>query len=137
MIDFKSEFASVLVEARNLSGALSDAIQDLRMALEANAKAQRALSDMKAVYEDAEAEVSAEVLFNATGKNGETRKAELVAALVKARREGVLAKLWAMKQAADMQAEDAAMALKQAETQFSGVKHAADLVGNILRVIGS
>ena len=56
---------------------------------------------------------------------------------VKAQREGVLAKPLAMMNAAAYAAEDAAVALKQAETQFSGVKHAADLVGNILRVVGA
>ena len=137
MIDFKSELASVIVDARNLNGALDDATQDLRMAIEADAKARRALKEMRQVYDDAEAEVSAEVLFNATGKNGETRKAELDAALVAARRNGVLARPWAMKLAAEQEADDAAIALKQAETQFSGVKHAADLVGNILRVVGA
>ncbi len=137
MIDMKSELGAVIVDARNLNGALDDATQDLRMAIEADAKARRAMKEMRQAYEDAEAEVSAEVLFNATGKNGETRKAELDAALVAARRNGTLARVWAMKLAAEQEADDAAVALKQAEAQFSGVKHAADLVGNILRVVGS
>ena len=132
-----SELQTVVNDARNLSGAVYEATNDLQLAIEADAKARRTAKETRQAYEDAEAEVSAEVLFNATGKNGETRKAELDAALVKARREGALAKLWALKQAADMQAEDAAMALKQAEVQFSGTKHAADLVGNILRVVGA
>jgi hypothetical protein len=137
MIDLKSELLSIVTDARNLNGAMDDATQDLRMAIEADAKARRAAKEMRQAYDDAEAEVSAEVLFNSTGKNKEARDAELDAALVKARRNGVLARTWALKLAADSQAEDAAMALKQAETQFSGVKHASDLIGNILRVVGS
>ncbi len=147
MIDFKSELGSVIVDARNLNGALDDATQDLRMAIEADAKARRTLKETRANYEAIEAEFDAEAwakdrsVINGDGKAtkplADAIKATVAAEKVKAQREGMLAKPWAMLNAATYEAEDAAMALKQAEAQFSGVKHAADLVGNILRVLGS
>ncbi len=149
MIDMKSEFAAVIVDARNLNGALDDATQDLRLALEANTKAQRTAKEMKANYEAIEAEFDAEAWMkdrsvpsgNGDGKAtkllADAIKAMVAAEKAKAQRNGVLAKPWAMMNAAAYAAEDAALALKQAETQFSGVKHAADLVGNILRAISA
>lgn len=147
MIDMKSEFAAVIVDARNLNGALDDATQDLRLALEANTKAQRTAKEMKANYEAIEAEFDAEAWMkdrsvpNGDGKSAKPTvdaiKAMVAAEKAKAQRNGVLAKPWAMMNAAAYAAEDAALALKQAETQFSGVKHAADLVGNILRAISA
>ena len=147
MIDIKSELGSVIVDARNLNGALDDATQDLRMALEADAKARRTMKEAKANYDAIEAEWEAEAwakdrsVTNGDGKAAKPTvdaiKTAVAAEKVKAQREGVLAKPWAMLSAATYEAEDAAMALKQAEVQFSGVKHASDLIGNILRVIGS
>ncbi len=147
MIDLKSELAAVIVDARNLNGALDDATQDLRLAIEADAKARRTAKEAKGSYEAIEAEFDAEAwsrdrsTMNGDGKlktpTVDVIKAMVAAEKVKAQREGVLAKPFAMMNAAAYAAEDAAMALKQAETQFSGVKHAADLVGNILRVVGS
>ena len=145
MIDFKSELASIIVDARNLNGALDDATQDLRMAIEVDAKARRTAKEARANYEALEAEFDAEAwakdrsVPNGDGKAtkplADAIKAMVAAEKVQAQRQGVLAKPWAMLNAATYEAEDAAMALKQAETQFSGVKHAADLVGNILRVV--
>ena len=115
------------------------------MAIEANAKAERTAKEAKANYEAIEAEFDAEAwakdrsVPNGDGKPAKPTvdaiKMAVAAEKVKAQRTGVLAKPFAMMNAASYEAEDAATALKQAETQFSGVKHAADLVGNILRVV--
>ena len=147
MIDIKSVFGDIINDAHNLNGALDDATSDLRLALEADAKARRTAKEAKGNYDAVEAEWEAEAwakdrsILNGDGKTAKPTvdaiKTAVAAEKVKAQREGMLAKPWAMLNAATYEAEDAAMALKQAEVQFSGVKHAADLVGNILRVVGS
>ena len=147
MIDFKSELGSVIVDARSINSALADATQDLRLAIELNAKARRVADEAKANYEAIEAEWEAEAwakdrsIPNGDGKTAKPTvdaiKAAIAAEKVKAQRQGVLAKPWAMLNAATYEAKDAAMALEQAEAQFSGVKYAANFVGEILRAMSS
>lgn len=147
MIDFKSELGSVIVDARSINSALADATMDLRMAIEANAKARRVLDEVRANYEAIEAEFDAEAwakdrsVPNGDGKatkpTVDAIKAAVAAEKVKAQREGVLAKPFAMMNAATYEADDAATALRQAEVEFSGVKYAANFVGEILRAMSS
>ena len=111
-------FDALVNSAIDIRDALNGNVQQLNLAIEYEAAKRRTAKELRASYEEAEAEFVAEVMPNLTGKNAESRKAELDAALVAARRNGVLARTWALKLAADQNAEDAAMALKQAEVQF-------------------
>ncbi len=124
---------TAIVEAEELIDALREYADQLRLAIENEATKRRIAKEARQNYEALEAEVVAETLMNANGKNAEARKAELDAVLVKARATGNLARAWALMNATAYDAEDAKTGLEQAQTMFSACKHACDLKAMILR----
>ena len=131
--DILNPFADLIQSGVEIRTALADAATQIELALANEAEKRRTAKELKAMYEEAEAEFVAEATFAATGKNAETRKAELDAALVKARRDGKLARLWAQANAAQYDADDAKTALEQCAKRFRAVECAADLTAAMLR----
>ena len=119
--------------AENILNALGNASQQLQLSIENEAQKRRVAKEARQNYEALEADVVAETLMNANGKNAEARKAELDATLVKARTTGSLARAWSLMNATAYDAEDAKTGLDQATVQFSATKHASDLVAAMLR----
>ena len=119
--------------AENILNALGNASQQLQLSIENEAQKRRVAKEARQNYEALEADVVAETLMNANGKNAEARKAELDSALVKARTTGSLARAWSLMNATAYDAEDAKTGLDQATVQFSATKHASDLVAAMLR----
>lgn len=126
---------TLVQEAMNISQVINRNETNLRMALEAEAQTRQAEKEARQAYEAAEAEVTFETMFNANGKNAETRKAEVEAALVAARRDGDLAGVWATLNAAIVEHEGAEMALEQMKVSFRAVSTAAELQAAMLRAL--
>ena len=118
------------LEIRN---ALADAAQNLELAIANEAAKRRTAKELRAMYEEAEAEFTVEATFGATGSNAEKRKAEVEVAVVKARRDGVLSRLYAQMNAAAYDHEDGKSALTQMEVRFRATEAAADLTAAMLR----
>ena len=131
--DILNPFSALIESGVEIRTALADAATQLELALANDAEKRRTAKELKSLYDEAEAEFVAETLFAATGKNTESRKAELDAALVKARREGKLARLWAQANAAAYDADDAKTGLDQCAKRFRAVECAADLTAAMLR----
>ena len=131
--DILNPFAQMIADAADIRNALRESVANLELAIEAEATARRIAKEAKEAHENAEAEFTAEAMPTLDGKNGETRKAQLDAALVAARRAGVLAQTWARMNATKYAADDAAMALEQASERFRATESAADLTAAMLR----
>ena len=119
--------------ASNVFGALSEAISNLELALEADAKARRTMKEANQIYQDGEAEITAEVMFGGKGTNKEQRMAEVDVALVKARTSGPLVYKWQQMNAARNDADNAAMTLEQCSKRFRATEAAADLTAAMLK----
>jgi len=131
--DILNPFAALIQSGIEIRSALADACQQLELALENEAAKRRTARELRQMYDEAEAEFLAEATFNANGSNAEKRKAEVDAALVKARQSGKLARLWAQATAAAYDADDAKAALEQAAKRFRATEAAADLTAAMLR----
>ena len=123
-------------DALDIKDALRDAVSNLELAIEADHKAKRIAREAQSTYDNAEAEWELDQMFppeNGTGKiTVDQRKAIIAAAKVSSHRDGALAKPLAMANAARYNAEDAAMALLQAEKRYSATRSASDLTAAIL-----
>ena len=126
-------FAELIQSGVEIRNALADACQNIELAIANEAQARRVAKEIRQMYDEAEAEFVAEANFAATGSNAEKRKAEVDAALVKARRDGKLARLWAQANAAAYTHEDTKSALAQMEKRFRATEAAADLTAAMLR----
>ena len=112
---------------------LQKAAIDLELAIEGQFSKRQVAKELKRIYDEMEAEYTAETMFAANGKNAESRKAELEAALVKARRDGFLARAWAQMNAAAYDAAEAESAYEQCSKRFRATEAAADLTAALLR----
>lgn len=130
-----TEQSPIVVDARSILETLGRNADNLQLALEADAAKRRIAKEARQNYEAAEAEFIAEIYPTLPGSNKESREAAKDAFIVKARTTGTLARAWSLMNAAAYDAEDAKTALEQEQTAFSAVKHAADLVGSILKAI--
>lgn len=124
--------APLIATAISIRDGLKTAVTQLNLALENESDKRRTAKELRQMYDEAEAEFIAEVMPNLTGKNAESRKAELDAALVTARRDGTLANLWAQSTAAAYDAEDAKVGLDQCAKSFHATEAAANLTAAIL-----
>ncbi len=124
--------APLIATAISIRDGLKTAVTQLNLALENESDKRRTAKELRQMYDEAEAEFIAEVMPNLTGKNAESRKAELDAALVAARRDGTLANLWAQSTAAAYDAEDAKVGLDQCAKSFHATEAAANLTAAIL-----
>ena len=124
--------APLIATAISIRDGLKTAVTQLNLALENESAKRRTAKELRQMYDEAEAEFIAEVMPNLTGKNAESRKAELDAALVTARRDGTLANLWAQSTAAAYDAEDAKVGLDQCAKSFHATEAAANLTAAIL-----
>jgi hypothetical protein len=124
--------APLIATAISIRDGLKTAVTQLNLALENESDKRRTAKELRQMYDEAEAEFIAEVMPNLTGKNAESRKAELDAAFVAARRDGTLANLWAQSTAAAYDAEDAKVGLDQCAKSFHATEAAANLTAAIL-----
>ena len=128
-------FDALVNSAIDIRDALNGNVQQLNLAIEYEAAKRRTAKELRASYEEAEAEFVAEVMPNLTGKNAESRKAELDAALVAARRDGPLAAKWAQMNAAAYDAEDAKVGLDTCAKTYHATEAAANLTAAILNAV--
>ena len=126
-------YAALLNSAHEVRNALGESVTNLELALENEAAKRRTAKELRSMYDEAEAEFLAEAVFAADAKNAEGRKAQVDAALVKARQSGKLARLWAQANAAAYDADDAKTALEQAGKRFRATEAASDLTAAMLR----
>lgn len=126
-------YAELIASAVEIRNALADAAQNLELAIANEGQARRVAKESRTMYDEAEAEFVAEATFAADAKNAEGRKAQVDAALVKARRDGKLARLWEQANAAAYTHEDTKAALEQMSKRFRAVEAAADLTAAMLR----
>ena len=126
-------FAELIQSGIEIRQALADACRNLELALENEAAKRRTSRELRQMYDEAEAEFLAEAVFAADARNAEGRKAQVDAALVKARRDGPLARLWAQANAAGYDAEDAKVGLEQCSKRFRATEAAAELTAAMLR----
>jgi hypothetical protein len=133
MNDILNPFATQIAAAAEIRNALGDACQQLELAIANEAQARRVAKEVRQMYDEAETEFAVEATAAATGSNAEKRKAEVDAALVKARRDGQLARLWAASNAAAYNHEDTKSALSQMEKRFRATEAAAELTAAMLR----
>lgn len=131
--DVLNPYAALLTSAHEIRNALAEAAQQLELAIANEADKRRVAKELRSMYEEAEAEFVAETVISCDAKNAEGRKAQLDAALVKARRDGALARLWAAANAAGYEHEDAKSALEQMSKRFRATEAAADLTAAMLR----
>lgn len=122
---------TALANANDLVGALSEATNQVELAIENEAATRRTAKELAQTYDDAECEFLADTPID--GKNADARKLAQDALLAKARRAGPLAGAWARKNAAQYAYDDARMALDQAERRFSATKAACALTEAILK----
>ena len=126
-------YAALLNSAHEVRNALGESVTNLELALENEAAKRRTAKELRSMYDEAETEFLAEAVFAADAKNAEGRKAQVDAALVKARQSGKLARLWAQANAAAYDADDAKVGLEQAAKRFRATEAAADLTAAMLR----
>lgn len=124
--------APLIATAISIRDSLTTAVTQLNLALENESDKRRTAKELRISYEEAEAEFVAETLPNCDAKNAEGRKAQLDAALVAARRDGQLARLWAQATASAYDAEDAKVGLDQCAKSFRATEAAAELTTAIL-----
>lgn len=127
-------FAALVNDAIEIRDNLLQSADDLAYALDLEQQTRRTAKEQRDAYEAVEAELVAEVYVTATGKNAETRKAEVDAAKVAAQRVGVLAKPLALRNAADADADEARSAREQMEARYKALRSAAELTAAILNV---
>ena len=131
--DILNPFATMIADAADIRDALREAVGNYELAVERETLARRTAKETRENYDAAEAEYVVEAMLMCDAKNAEGRKAQMDAALVAARRAGVLAQAWALANAAGYDAEDAKMALEQASKRFRATESAADLTAAMLR----
>ena len=124
--------APLIAQAISIRDNLTTAVTQLNLALENESDARRTAKELRQAYDEAEAEFIAEAMPTCDAKNAEGRKAQLDAALVAARRDGTLARLWAQANAAAYDAEDAKVGLDQCAKSFRATEAAAELTTAIL-----
>lgn len=137
MINETALIDRLVQDAMNLSGHLSNAADDLILAIEKEATTRRAEKDARQSYESIEAEFTFEALAEINGKNSETRKAELEARIVGAKRVGPLVQPFIYLSAAAEEHAEAEMALEQMKVSFRAVTVAAELQAAMLRAVSS
>ena len=128
-------FDALVNSAIDIRDALNGNVQQLNLAIEYEAAKRRTAKELKQAYDEAEAEFTAEAFTHITGGNAESRKAQLEAALVAARRDGTLAKSWAQANAAAYDAEDAKVGLDTCAKTFHATEAAANLTAAILNAV--
>ncbi len=128
----KTPYVALVADALEIRDNLLTAADDLAYALEREQQTRRTAKEMREAYESAESELTAEAYAMATGKNAETRKAEVEAIKAAAQRTGSLTKLWAMRNAADADAAEATSAREQMEARYKALRSAAELTAAIL-----
>ena len=128
-------FDALVNSAIDIRDAIHSSVQQLNLAIEYEAAKRRTAKELKQAYDEAEAEFTAETLPTCDGKNAETRKAQLDAALVAARRDGPLAAKWAQANAAAYDAEDAKVGLDTCAKTFHATEAAANLTAAILNAV--
>ena len=133
MNDILNPFNQLIQSGVEIRDTLSTAVRDLELAIEAELVKRRTAKELTTICEEIEAEFTAEVFAGMTATNDKGRKAELDAALVKARRDGVLARPWAQMNAARYDLEEAEAAKEQAAKRFRATEAAAELTAAMLR----
>lgn len=127
--------ATLIEEAAQIRNFLGDSITALESAIEADHAARRLAKQLEAEYNDIETEWTysqmAAPVPEGTKVTVDQRKAQVAAALVKAKANG-LGKPWRNAQSAKYASEDAAMTLEQASKRFSATRTAAELTAAIL-----
>lgn len=104
------------------------------LAMEAASAAARKATELKRAYEQTEAEFLVEITLTADGKNAEQRKAQVEAALMKARSTGTLARPYAMMNAARYEADDTEMAREQMAIRFRASEVAGQMQAAAVRL---
>ena len=127
-----SPLVALIADAISIRDSLLAAADDYALALEREQQTRRTAKELRDAYEAHEAELVAEAYATTTGKNAETRKAEVDAAKVAAQRVGVLAKPLAMRNAAEADAAEATSAREQMDARYRALRAAADLTAAIL-----
>lgn len=126
---------TMIAAAVEIRDSLGAAVEQLNLALENEAAKRRTAKELRQMYDEAEAEFVAETLPACDAKNAEGRKAQMDAALVKARQTGPLARLWAQANAAAYDAEDAKVGLEQCSKTYRATEAAAELTAAMLRAV--
>ena len=127
-----SPLVALIADAISIRDSLLAAADDYALALEREQQTRRTAKELRDAYEAHEAELIAEAYATTTGKNAETRKAEVDAAKVAAQRVGVLAKPLAMRNAAENEADEARSAREQMDARYRALRAAAELTAAIL-----
>jgi hypothetical protein len=131
--DILNPFKALIDSGIEIRNALADSVQQLNLAVENEAAKRRTAKEMRQMYEEAEAEFVAETLPTCDAKNAEGRKAQLDAALVAARTNGPLSRLWSQANAAAYDADDAKVGLEQTAKVYRATEAAAELTAAMLR----
>ena len=124
---------TLLHDADAIRTSLQSAVRDLELAMERDSLTRRAHTAAKQDYQDAEAEIQFELVHTSDGKNAEARKAQVDVGLIRARNEGALRNEWRRMNAAQVEAEDAKLALDQATRRYRAVEAVAELTTAMLR----
>ena len=134
--------ADTIADGKRIIDQLRDASDRLQQAIRDERQTYGSLQEMRDLYDGAEAEYLTEAVVEAasakTGPLGgiaTTSKAyDIALTNVKTKlRAGLLADMWADLDTRRLQYETAQIERQQAEVQFSGLKHVADLMTAILR----
>lgn len=133
MIDILNPFSALIESGKGIVAHLAESATQLSLAIENEAAKRRVAKELRQMYDEAEAEFVAEALPACDARNAEGRKAQLDAALITARRNGPLARLWAQANAAAYDAEDAKTSLEQCAKQYRATEAAAELTAAMLK----
>lgn len=126
---------NIVRDAENVKLQVQTAVRDLEMAMERESMARRVFVESKQAYQDAEAEISFELVHTADGKNAESRKAQVDIGLIRARNDGALRGAWGRMLSAQNEADAARLALDQMIRRFRAVEAVADLTTAQLRAL--
>jgi hypothetical protein len=129
--------AREIEQAQRIRDALGAATETLERTIEVEMYAQHARNEAADAYQIQEDELLSLAYSTGeiNGKNGDIRKAQEDALLVLARTHGTLQEAWQAKVRTAIDHDNAVVNKKQAETRFSGVKHAAMLTGSMLQLL--
>lgn len=134
MNDILNPFAKLIDSGIEIRNALADAVTQLELAQEAELTARRKAKEYREEYESQETEFIAEKMVTLTGKNAESRKAEMDAALVTVRtNNSYMAGRWSLMNTAVWEWEEAKTALEQCSKRYRATEAAAELTAAMLR----
>lgn len=134
-------FEQLIDTAQRIQDALAEDANQYSLALEAVEIARKARDTAKEVYAEQESSWLFDLTFGdddyTKAKNAEAREVVKDAKLIKARTSGPLFQAWRILANAQVNLDNAEMALAQADTRFKAVRVAAELQSSMMRCAAS